>query len=45
MNGPRNTQTMFLSYVLGTIFECHKFWGLHFIYLSYVSISSNFHLY
>jgi len=41
----KNIETMFLSYVLGIIFECDKFWGLHFDYLSYVSINLNFHLF
>jgi hypothetical protein len=46
----KNTKTMFLSYVSmsyvsGIIFECDKFWGLHFDYLSYVSISLNSHLF
>jgi hypothetical protein len=41
----RNTKTMFLSYVLGTIFECDKFQGLHFNYFSYVLVSLNSHFF
>jgi hypothetical protein len=41
----RNIETMFPSYVLGIIFKCDKFRGLHFYYLSYVFISSNSHLF
>jgi hypothetical protein len=40
-----NIKTMFLSYVSGSIFECDKFQGLHFYYLSYVFISSYSHLF
>jgi hypothetical protein len=39
-----NIETMFISYVLGTIFECDKFWGLHFNSF-HVSISSISHLF